>query len=149
MSTPPSSSGSPDDGYSQYFPVGHAPPVGQFPPAMRMRGGTAKAGWIVLLVGLGVACIPGIGFLMWIIGGPVCFAGMILAIIGMAKGEVASGVMLLIASMVAAPLAFVVAPLVTAGLMHAFTGKILPAQQKMERMLEERGFPAPAKNFGD
>ncbi len=147
MSAPPPS---PDDGYSQYFPAtqivpGYYPP----PPAVTTRGGAAKAGWIILLVGLGVACIPGVGFLMWFIGAPVCLAGFILAIIVMAKGEVASGVMLLIASMMVAPLAYFASPLVVAGLVHAFTGRQLTSQQQFERILHERGFPAPMKSGSD
>ena len=147
MSAPPPS---PDDGYTQYFPANQVAP-GYYapPPAVTTRGGAAKAGWIVLLVGLAVACIPGAGFLMWFIGAPVCLAGFILAIIGMAKDEVASGVMLLIASMVVAPLAYFASPLVVAGLIHALTGKPSSSQQSIERILHERGFPAPVQNGSD
>jgi len=98
------------------------------------------------MVGLLVACIPGLGFLMWFIGAPICLAGFILAIIGMAKGEVASGVMLLIASMVVAPLAFFAAPLVVSGLIDAFTGTQPDSQRKIEQFLHEKGFPTRVQN---
>ena len=72
-----------------------------------------RAGWILLLVGLVLACIPLLGFVSWVIGYPLCFAALILGCLGAANGRPWAGDALILASITAAPLALFVAPFVS------------------------------------
>ena len=72
-----------------------------------------RAGWVLLLVGLVLACIPLLGFVSWLIGYPLCFAALILGCLGAANGRPLAGVVLILASITAAPVALFVAPFVS------------------------------------
>ena len=59
------------------------------------------AGWVVLILGFVLALVPGIGLSMIIISIPVCFSGLILGVIGAAKGKPFWGVFLIVSSIAA------------------------------------------------
>ena len=65
------------------------------------------------MVGLVLACIPLLGFVSWLIGYPLCFAALILGCLGAANGRPLAGVVLILASITAAPVALFVAPFVS------------------------------------
>lgn len=72
-----------------------------------------SAGWWVLIFGFIVACIPVLGMLAWVIGGFLCLAAFILAIIGMANGRIGGGIFLLCGALIGAPLAYALTPLIS------------------------------------
>jgi hypothetical protein len=86
------------------------------------RGGAIKAGWVLLLIGLVLACIPVLGFVSWLIGYPLCFAAFILGCLGAANGRAGAGVVLILASITAAPLAIFVAPILTTFIASSLSG---------------------------
>lgn len=81
-------------------------------PAARTRTGdrSISAGWWLLIAGFVLACIPMFGFFIYIAGVFLCLAAFILAIIGMAHGRTWGGIFLLSATLVAAPVAYLIAP---------------------------------------
>jgi len=76
-------------------------------------GGPIAAGWILLLVGVAIAFVPVGGFIVWLLGVPLCFAAFALGILGAAKGKTLAGVLLILASMTAGPVAFAIVPMVS------------------------------------
>ena len=66
---------------------------------------------------IGVTClislIPGVGFLTWIVAAPILLVTFIMGIITLNKGKTLQGVSILLASLIAAPLFLVLAPIVT------------------------------------
>lgn len=74
------------------------------------------AGWLMIGVTCLVALIPGIGFLTWLIAAPILLVTFILGIVALNKGSTTQGIMILLASLIAAPLFLVVAPIVTTAL---------------------------------
>jgi hypothetical protein len=71
------------------------------------------ASWLMIGVTCLVALIPGVGFLTWIIAFPVLLVTFILGILTLTKGRTMQGVMILLTSLIAAPVFLVVAPIVT------------------------------------
>jgi hypothetical protein len=59
------------------------------------------AGWIVLVFGLVVSLIPLVGLSMIFISIPVCFASLVLGIVGAATGRPVGGVVLIVSSILA------------------------------------------------
>lgn len=74
------------------------------------------AGWLLIGVTCLVALIPGIGFLTWLIAAPILLVTFILGIVALNKGSTTQGIMILLASLIVAPLFLVVAPIVTTAL---------------------------------
>jgi hypothetical protein len=77
------------------------PPENQVQIAQQPKTTAIKAGWLVLLLGLILASIPRIGFLMYLISFPVCISSLLLGIVGAAKGKPIRGVLLIISSIAA------------------------------------------------
>lgn len=71
------------------------------------------ASWLMIGVTCLVALIPGVGFLTWIIAFPVLLVTFILGILTLTKGRTMQGVMILLTSLIAAPVFLVVAPIIT------------------------------------
>jgi hypothetical protein len=71
------------------------------------------ASWLMIGVTCLVALIPGIGFLTWIIAFPVLLVTFILGILTLTRGRTMQGVMILLTSLIAAPVFLVVAPIIT------------------------------------
>jgi len=63
--------------------------------------GAIKAGWVCLILGLVLMLIP---FPLFYIFGPLCGVAIILAIVGLAKGQTGKGIALLISSLVLSPI---------------------------------------------
>lgn len=59
------------------------------------------AGWIVLVLGFIVSLIPVIGLSMIFVSIPVCFASLVLGIVGAATGRPIGGVVLIVSSILA------------------------------------------------
>jgi hypothetical protein len=82
-------------------------PVRQLPPRRyivqqaKPKDSTVLAGWIIIVLGLGIACIPGIGLLMWVIGVPLCIAAFDFGIIAATRGKTLRGVFLIFGSLAA------------------------------------------------
>jgi hypothetical protein len=90
----------------------HPHPAATLPVAVQ-KSTAIRAGWILLLIGVVLACIPLLGFVSWLIGYPLCFAALILGCLGAANGRPLAGVVLILASITAAPVALFVAPFVS------------------------------------
>jgi DNA-directed RNA polymerase subunit RPC12/RpoP len=60
-----------------------------------------------------LSLIPVLGFLSWIIASPVLFITSIMGIVTLAKGGAAEGALILLASLIAAPIFVLVAPFVS------------------------------------
>ena len=92
-------------------PVPQHRPIQYVAAPPQSSGGPIMAGWFLLLIGVGIAVIPGGGFLVWLIALPLCIAAFALGIAGAAKGKAVAGVMLIMASMTLGPLALIVVPI--------------------------------------
>lgn len=77
--------------------------------------GISITAWVLIGVTCLVSLIPGVGFLTWIVGFPVLFVTMILGIVTLAKGGTLQGVLILLVSLIAAPIFLIVAPIITTG----------------------------------
>lgn len=84
--------------------------------APKPSSGAISAGWILLLAGCAIAFIPMAGFVVYLIGIPLCIAAFILGILGAAKGKTAAGVLLILASLTIGPLAMAAAPWISVGI---------------------------------
>jgi hypothetical protein len=71
------------------------------------------ASWVLICIACAAALIPGIGFVMWIVGIPVLLVTFILGIVAISKGSTGSGVAILLTSLIVAPAVLMVGPLVT------------------------------------
>jgi hypothetical protein len=69
-------------------------------------------GWWLIGGGCLFALIPFIGLITWVVGGPLIIAALILAIIAISKGRTGGGVALLLFSIVIAPFAIALGPIV-------------------------------------
>jgi uncharacterized membrane protein len=61
----------------------------------------ANAGTVVIFVGAGIAAIPGIGLVLFLVGVPMLIASFVLSIVAMARGSTSSGICLMIATFLA------------------------------------------------
>jgi len=76
-----------------------------------------KAGWTCLIIGFLVACIPGLGMAVWLVGVVPIGIALIMGIIGMATGKIAEGILLCLASVTLAPAAYLIVPLLSGSLL--------------------------------
>lgn len=73
-------------------------------PATKSHRGPARAAWAVLLIACLAAIVPVLG---WFVAGPLLFASMVLSIVVLVRGGTAQGVVLLLMTMIGAPLIIV------------------------------------------
>lgn len=78
--------------------------------------GLVLAGWLMIGVTCLVSLIPGIGFLTWLIAGPILLVTFVLGVVALSKGATTQGILILLASVIGAPVFLVVAPIVTTAL---------------------------------
>ncbi len=91
----------------------YAAPQSQQPSHQANPKKLILASWLMIGVTCLVALIPGIGFLTWIIAFPILLITFILGIITLTKGRTTQGVMILLTSLIAAPVFLVIAPIIT------------------------------------
>jgi hypothetical protein len=81
------------------------PAAGRRPVILHLSSGskdsTVLAAWLLILIGLVVACIPGIGLAMLFIGFPICVAVFILGIVATSRGRTAHGIGIIFSSFIA------------------------------------------------
>ena len=70
----------------------------------------AKVAWLLLIVACGLAMLPVLGFISWIIATPVLTATLVLSIMVMYRGGTLHGGILLVLSVIGAPLFIFFAP---------------------------------------
>ena len=75
--------------------------------------GLILGAWLMIGVTCLVSLIPGIGFATWLIAAPVLLITFILGIVALTKGATTQGILILLASAIAAPVFLFVAPIVT------------------------------------
>ena len=75
--------------------------------------GLIIASWIMIGGTCLIAMIPGIGFATWLIAFPVLLVTFILGIIALTKGGTLQGILILLTSLIVAPIFIAIAPLVT------------------------------------
>lgn len=92
------------------------------------------ASWGILSIICALSAIPAIGFLAWIIATPVIFIAVILGIVTIANGRTMHGVMILLASLIVAPVIIMVAPVVSTAILAA------PAAFNYDRSADNRTF---------
>lgn len=95
-------------------------------PTPAQKSTAIRAGWILLLVGVLLACVPLLGFVSWLIGYPLCFAALILGCLGAANGRPGAGVALILASITAAPVALFVAPFISTAILSKVSQSASP-----------------------
>jgi hypothetical protein len=93
-------------------PMEYRPPVVTLVPATSTNT-AIKAGWICLALGFGLACIPGVGLLIFLIGLAPIGIAFLMGVVGMATGRIAAGIFLCLASVTLAPVAYLLVPLLT------------------------------------
>ena len=86
----------------------------------------ALLSWIMIAGICFAALIPGIGFLTWIIGVPILLITFILGIIIISKGGTLHGVIILLMSLIFAPVFVVFAPIITTFVAVAATAEKHP-----------------------
>jgi hypothetical protein len=85
-----------------------APAPMQSPPT-----GLVIASWLMIGVTCLVSLIPGVGFLTWLIAAPILLVTFVLGIVALNKGATTQGILILLASVIAAPVFLFVAPILT------------------------------------
>jgi hypothetical protein len=75
--------------------------------------GPARAAWILLFITCGISIVPFLGFGAWLVAAPVLLTTFILSIIVLSRGGTAQGLLLLLATIVGAPLFISIAPLIS------------------------------------
>lgn len=70
----------------------------------------AKIAWLLIILACGLAMLPFLGFISWLVATPVLTATLILSIVVMYRGGVIQGGILLALSVVVAPLFIFLAP---------------------------------------
>lgn len=70
-------------------------------------------GWCLVGGACALAIVPFIGMFAWFIGPPLIVAGFVLSIIAMCKGRTGGGVVLLLFSMIVAPVTIIFAPIIS------------------------------------
>lgn len=83
-------------------------------------------GWILVGGGCVVSLIPFIGLVTWIIGSPLIVTGLVLSIIGIAKGRTVGGICLLLFSIFVAPFALFLGPIIASFLGFAAAASAAP-----------------------
>ena len=78
--------------------------------------GPARAGWIVIFLTCGLSLIPVFGFGAWLIAGPMLLVAFILSIVVLARGGTFSGLLLLLFTIIIAPVFIFCAPFVSTAL---------------------------------
>lgn len=76
-------------------------------------GKAVKAGWLILLASVIFAAIPGLGFLIYLLGVPLLIVAFVLGVVAIVKGRTAGGVLLMLFTLIIAPIAFMVVPLIS------------------------------------
>ena len=92
------------------------------------------AGWLMIGVTCLVALIPGIGFVTWLIAAPILLVTFILGIVALNKGATTQGVMILLASLIVAPLFLFVAPFVTTAMAIGAGGAVAASSESRHEM---------------
>ncbi len=80
--------------------------------AEEKNNGASRSATILVLLSAGLALIPGVGFIMWLVGVPVAFVVFILSIVMLAKGQTMDG-MIGLAFALALPIWFFAAPIIS------------------------------------
>ena len=86
------------------------------PNPPRESNSASIAAWILLVLACIGACIPGLGFGVWIIIVPILLITLILGIIAISKGSTWNGVWIILASLIVVPAFVVLAPIVSTAL---------------------------------
>ncbi len=75
--------------------------------------GPARAAWILLFITCGISIVPFLGFGAWFVAVPVLLTTFILSIVVLSRGGTAQGLLLLLMTIVGAPLFISIAPLIS------------------------------------
>lgn len=75
--------------------------------------GLIIASWLMIGLTCLVSLIPGIGFATWLIAAPVLLVTFILGIVTLTKGGTLQGILILLTSLIAAPIFLFLAPIIT------------------------------------
>jgi hypothetical protein len=84
------------------------------PPASDQQNqGLVITSWALIGFVCLISLVPVLGFASWLIAGPVLFISLIMGIIVLARGGTLPGLLILLASLIGAPVFVTVAPFVT------------------------------------
>lgn len=86
----------------------------------------ARSAWILLAITFAIACIPLVGFMTWLIAGPVLFVCFILSIVTLSRGSTGQGIILLIFTLIGAPAAILIIPFLGLGAGAALASPLVP-----------------------
>lgn len=109
--------------FSSQIPVAPLPPLVfdsqvrriHVPP--RAHGNPAStAAWILLAFACAGSLIPGLGFGMWLIVGPILLVTLVLGIFAINRGSAINGVLIILMSLIVVPIFVAIAPFVGAGI---------------------------------
>ena len=107
------------------------------PPEKSNSASTAS--WILLVFACAGAMVPGLGFGMWLIVGPILLITLVLGIVAITKGSTVNGVMIILASLIVVPLFVLLAPIV-------MTGAAFGAASASDSILEDANTAAVAES---
>ena len=86
--------------------------------------GVALAAWIMIVVICLIALIPAVGLLTWFIAFPVLVATFVLGIIAITRGGTLQGVLILLVSVIAAPVFLLIAPMASTFIFAVALGEV-------------------------
>ncbi len=99
--------------------------------------GPIIAGWVMIGVTCLIALIPGLGFATWLIGAPILFITVILGIVALNKGETTQGVLIMLASIIVAPVFLLLAPILATALAVGAGGGASASMRKNPQITPE------------
>ena len=81
--------------------------------------GVSLASWALLALCCIASLLPGLGFGVWLVAGPILLITFVLGIIAISRGGTLQGVLILLASLIVVPVFVFIAPIVTTGAVFA------------------------------
>jgi uncharacterized protein DUF4339 len=85
----------------------------------RSHWGVSLASWALLAICCIASLLPGLGFAVWFVAGPVLLITFVLGIIAISRGGTLQGMLILLASRIVVPVFVFIAPIVTTGAVFA------------------------------
>jgi hypothetical protein len=92
--------------------------------------------WCLLILTCLISMIPGVGFIAWLIGAPVLLVSLVCGIVAISKGASLQGVLILLFTLIIAPIIMFVAPIITTTGVVAVG--VAEANEQMQQATQEK-----------
>ena len=83
------------------------------PSPQRAPSSAAIAAWILIIFACTLALVPVLGFAVWLIAAPILLVTLVLGIIAASDGRAVNGTIIILASLIVAPLFILCAPIIS------------------------------------